>query len=433
MLRVIRKIFDFGDWARSHPTEPPPGDMLDAQFFEIIDQIDRWEERVAQSIRHDGKIAAEAVLATSLEPGLIDKLAAESAGKVREAVDRANSTAILADNARLAAENALTEAKSALQSSALTNRLVEDTKDAVLTSASAAIHRADAAATRAEQFSDNLGNMAQDGLAANENAKVWADVSYHWAEYIGPGYDSMDQTIPAYIADWLGITGDHWSSRWWANYAARAAQAKTLVRGSSARYLYFASADQTVFTGLDHYNQALTVDWDTNAAEVYVNGSLLTPDFDYKTVNDNQLELLVPVPADTVVEVIVTKPFTTGLQALIETRKKLDTSTWVINGVSTSFPLIDKANGTAIAIATADVHDIVVDVNGVTQNPGVDFTVAVDRIQFAVAPEIDARIWGTAYDDPPDTKSGGGWVELTQAQYDALNPKDPNTLYVVVG
>lgn len=27
----------------------------------------------------------------------------------------------------------------------------------------------------------------------------------------------------------------------------------------------------------------------------------------------------------------------------------------------------------------------------------------------------------------------GKWVQMTQAQYNALNPKDPNTLYVIVG
>ena len=27
----------------------------------------------------------------------------------------------------------------------------------------------------------------------------------------------------------------------------------------------------------------------------------------------------------------------------------------------------------------------------------------------------------------------GKWVQMTQAQYDALNPKDPNILYVIVG
>ena len=26
-----------------------------------------------------------------------------------------------------------------------------------------------------------------------------------------------------------------------------------------------------------------------------------------------------------------------------------------------------------------------------------------------------------------------GWVQLTQAQYDALGTKDPNTLYLIVG
>lgn len=50
-------------------------------------------------------------------------------------------------------------------------------------------------------------------LFAAATAEDWADVSIAWAEY-------MPDTIPGNILAWTGVTGDHWSSRWWANQAA---------------------------------------------------------------------------------------------------------------------------------------------------------------------------------------------------------------------
>lgn len=44
-------------------------------------------------------------------------------------------------------------------------------------------------------------------------AEDWAYVSQAWAE-------CMEGTIPPNILAVMGLTGDHWSSRWWANRAA---------------------------------------------------------------------------------------------------------------------------------------------------------------------------------------------------------------------
>ena len=43
-------------------------------------------------------------------------------------------------------------------------------------------------------------------------AMDWAEVSAEWAEH-------MPDTIPPNILAVMGVTGDHWSSRWWANRA----------------------------------------------------------------------------------------------------------------------------------------------------------------------------------------------------------------------
>lgn len=48
-------------------------------------------------------------------------------------------------------------------------------------------------------------------------AEDWAEVSIAWAEH-------MPDTIPPNILATNAITGDHWSSRWWANYAAQAVE-----------------------------------------------------------------------------------------------------------------------------------------------------------------------------------------------------------------
>lgn len=50
------------------------------------------------------------------------------------------------------------------------------------------------------------------GADPNAQAMDWAEVSAEWAEH-------MPDTIPPNILAVMGVTGDHWSSRWWAHRA----------------------------------------------------------------------------------------------------------------------------------------------------------------------------------------------------------------------
>jgi hypothetical protein len=57
------------------------------------------------------------------------------------------------------------------------------------------------------------GFYGVDALGAGATAQDYAQVSIEWAEH-------MPDTIPPNVLAINAITGDHWSSRWWANHAA---------------------------------------------------------------------------------------------------------------------------------------------------------------------------------------------------------------------
>lgn len=57
------------------------------------------------------------------------------------------------------------------------------------------------------------------GADPNALAMDWAEVSAEWAEH-------MPDTIPPNILAVMGVTGDHWSSRWWAHRASEIVAAK---------------------------------------------------------------------------------------------------------------------------------------------------------------------------------------------------------------
>lgn len=56
----------------------------------------------------------------------------------------------------------------------------------------------------------------------------------------------------------------------------------------------------------------------------------------------------------------------------------------------------------------------------------------IDEIWIGTAAPADPNVelW---YDHDDPAPSAALWVKMTQAQYDALGTKDPNTLYVIVG
>lgn len=61
------------------------------------------------------------------------------------------------------------------------------------------------------------GPFSMAGADPAALAMDWAEVSFEWAEH-------MPDTIPPNILATMGITGDHWSARWWAHRALTIAQ-----------------------------------------------------------------------------------------------------------------------------------------------------------------------------------------------------------------
>ena len=144
MLRVIRKIFDFGDWARSHPTEPPPGDMLDAQFEEIFRHLDRRDERIDAALRHDGVVANGAVQESSLSADLRRNLTAELQNAVKTDVETVRSALKAAESAKKDTQTALKKAQQAAGQVKQAADTVSGARDIALEQLTSAIATAEA-------------------------------------------------------------------------------------------------------------------------------------------------------------------------------------------------------------------------------------------------------------------------------------------------
>jgi hypothetical protein len=219
------------------------------------------------------------------------------------------------------------------------------------------------------------------GSSSDSSAEVWAYASKDWAEHM-PG------TIPDNSVTVMDVTGDHWSARWWAHYAARVAQARTLVSGTSTRYLFFSHAGQATFFGFDYYGVPLDIDWENHDVLVFVDGRLKKPEFDYGTSMSNTLELNQSLPVGVSVEILSTVPFD------IDPTWQLKVDTWVFDGMATTFPLLDAASGNPV-VPEHD-FDVQISLDGVWLAAGLDYTVEHDDVTFTEAPRADSAVFGQA-------------------------------------
>lgn len=267
-------------------------------------------------------------------------------------------------------------------------------------------------------------------------AADYAQVAIQWAEH-------MPDTIPPNILAATGITGQHWSSRWWATQAAAAVGGQlvylylgpqpfpptttpiggaipvgaiyydttlngtyvwngtawepfnTPQKAASSVLFYNGSAGQTAFplTAADMFgnaSQALLADG-SQGIEVWLNGARLTPTIgsvvnDYAVnVGTSTVTLAEAVQAGAVVAVDVLTPasaFAPSAVALVKIKI-------VPDGTTTSFPLVDYSNNPYHSVNAAQ---FLVAVDGVPQNPGVDYTMTGDgnNIVFSTAPAADS-------------------------------------------
>jgi hypothetical protein len=93
------------------------------------------------------------------------------------------------------------------------------------------------------------------GADPNALAMDWAEVSAEWAEH-------MPDTIPPNILAVMGVTGDHWSSRWWANRAAQLIESLPGGPGGPARAVMSATAPSPASPG--------DLWWDSVSGQLFV-------------------------------------------------------------------------------------------------------------------------------------------------------------------
>jgi hypothetical protein len=411
------QIYDFTAFARRTPNAPPPGDRLDAQFrqhADAINQIIAGLEQIAKPEPIDLDAIVKRVLAR-LEPAL------------ERSLNAARDVAALSQAAEQFARDAAAEAMRASEQARHAETIVKDMP---------VVEPLSTPLPAFPQLGPNTGGpYAADVEGADATAADYAQVTIAWAEH-------MPDTIPPNILAINAISGDHWSSRWWANRAASMfggylvwwylgayhhADAPThtptgdplqpgmlyydidleqmmVWNGTTwqslgapqaaiaASLYYLTTAGQTVFplSTADKFGRtaALQIGQGVN---VCLNGVRLTPVDDY-TVSQpaSTITLTAASPAGLILAVdtlILPAQLAHGV-ALVKSLKPL---TPAPDGTRVTFTL-QSADGATLSIAND--AQVWISVDGVPQEPTGAYTVVGDQITFTTAPAADAYVFG---------------------------------------
>ena len=201
-----QKVYDFTAHARRQPTAPPPGDRIDAQLANHADAITAVQ------------LAVEQLIAAQTKPidveGPARALIARAERAAEEITRQAGYAQALADQTQLQLKRMWAEADRA-----------RDAADRAEARLAAAVLEARSNPAPAPNYSPGQampslgygagGFYASDDAGAAAVSADYAQVAIEWAEH-------MPDTIPPNILAVNAISGDHWSSRWWANRSANA-------------------------------------------------------------------------------------------------------------------------------------------------------------------------------------------------------------------
>lgn len=216
-------LFSFTDWQTSHPKDPPPGDRLDAQFNEHRVAINDVESKLNDIRRADGKLVNGIVTQDALDPSAFDAIEASIIAAATPLVTSAGGSSLAAQASASAASVSAAGAESARLEAVAAAAILASDSSGALAQIAAAKAAAEALALEANAKAADVVNDANDAEYWGNYSYSWGQVSWRWAEY-------MEGPIPADILAIMGISGDHWSARFWATAAANSASGA----GSSA-------------------------------------------------------------------------------------------------------------------------------------------------------------------------------------------------------
>jgi hypothetical protein len=450
IIRPVRSV-SFSDLNRVAP------DRLDAQIQNLIDAIHSTQKALADIRRDDGKLRNSSVgpdqLAVQLRHSRkeIDSIEQRIIQTAQAVGSVASQMSTVTRDVELRAKDAENAAFSAMQSM---SDIAQDSA-AVVKARDAIVNANDTA----ETWADDAQNWADFAQAQAQNAQADQEQAAGWAEFLaGPVVNPADAPAYIAGTPWGhglyyqpvegGLAG-LWSAKWWALYAQQLVghwnfyylgawptapfpgqtnpdtgltTPNPLAPGSfyyntqyqklyiwdgtqwtsptslspayQQNYIYNATAGQKAFSGPDRDGKVPSVATGSGS-DVHLNGVKLVPTTDF-TVDQptSTLHLIVGAPAGAVVQWDLLLPVSDLAPGAISVFKIMIAPT--PNGTNTAFTMTyNHPTLGAQPVAATQVAEVAVSLDGIVQEPAVDFSVAGANLTFSTAPLLGAHIWGT--------------------------------------
>lgn len=447
---VYTRDYSFTQHSIDQPQVPQPGDKLDQQFDDIATCIAAYGTAVDGITNEDGSLADGIVGMSQLAPGLFDEIVTDAEAQLQPLVDQAETSArgaqTYADDARFWAGEAQKQADRA-EAAASTTEGVADAAITAATDAEDAASRAELDANRAENASSTADAAMQQSLMHMEDSQKWAEYLAGPVQPAPPGWpEAIDGGM--WSAKWWAVRASEIVGEWGQWYLGAFADPPTSATGTPyppgvfywdigsnamlvwtgetwvpmaapspsvyASFVYVATAGQQTFTGPDaNGNTPAIITAVAPGHDVHVNGVKLarlangTGDFTVNTADPAHpvLTIAQPLDAGSVVQwdFYMLQDVTAGGAAAIHVFKLIDLdknpSTGApgeFDGTKVTFPLrfTNPGTGTTTPAAPLSAMHLRVTLDGVLQDPTVDFNVSASDLTFTEAPPATTRFTG---------------------------------------
>lgn len=206
-VQYPQRVYDFTSFSQTRPNQQQPGDRLDAQFANHQDAITSLIETIAG-------LTTRQITFADLDPNLVTSILAQINNLVVPQVQIATQAALSSQADADAIKALLSQATQLTAQALVLADQVQGIAPGIIQDLQDQQRKADDALTRLDQVLPRITNAENDAAFAAATAQDWAIASQDWAEH-------MPDTIPPNTLATMGITGDHWSSRWWANQASQ--------------------------------------------------------------------------------------------------------------------------------------------------------------------------------------------------------------------
>lgn len=450
------KAFSFADHARN-PRAPFPGDRLDAQISNLIEAIASTQRALADIRRDDGRLKNHSVgpdqLAVELRHtrGEVDEIERRIISTTTAAIgaaDDVRSTVREIDLRARDAENAAVSAAQFLSAVNLAKQSVDRSQDHITA--------LDLAADQQTSDAENWANFAQaqatNAQTEEQLAAAWAEYlagpvvdSTKAPAYIGStpwGTGLYYQPVQGF-----GGMGGLWSSKWWAIYCQQLVGAWNfyylgawasppmpgstnpatgqkvpnplavgsfyydttshqlmiwnggawvspfvLTPGYESTFVYVATAGQTIFSGPDSNSRTPVVG--QSASDVHLNGVRLVAVTDYAIdTTASKLTLVFPATVNSIVQWDLLVPASQLAPGAVNAFKGTLAPS-PPDGTTTTFSMTYTHPTLGVQpVNVTDGAQLQVSIDGVIQEPGVDYTASGANLTMAKAPLLGSHFW----------------------------------------